>query len=56
MRDNTLVVFMSDHGELLGDHGLTEPYVRSLSQSSLPVLMAALPPGGAARDDPACRC
>jgi hypothetical protein len=35
MRDNTLVVFMSDHGELLGDHGLTEPYVRGLGQSSL---------------------
>ena len=58
MRDNTIVVFMSDHGELLGDHGCTEKclMLRGLGQSSLPAFVAAHSTGGIARDDPACRC
>ncbi len=52
--DNTLIIFSSDHGEMLGDHdkwGKSMPY-----QPSIGVPMIAVPPGGmaaATHDGPA---
>ena len=58
MRDNTLVVFMSDHGELLGDHGCTEKCLMYEASVRVPLsaFLAEYSSSGFARDDSACRC
>ncbi|MDE2829141.1 MAG: sulfatase-like hydrolase/transferase, partial [Gemmatimonadota bacterium] len=40
MRDNTIVVFMSDHGELLGDHGCTEKCLMYEASVRVPCLLS----------------
>jgi arylsulfatase A-like enzyme len=42
--DNTAVILFSDHGEMLGDHGLTE-HGRSLFESEIATLLLARIPG-----------
>ena len=47
-RDNTVVVFNSDHGELLGDHGFVEKCLMYESSVRVPCILswpASLPPG-----------
>lgn len=48
LADNTLVVFLSDHGEELGEHGNYSHYF-TLYRHSTWVPMLFLPPGGAGR-------
>ena len=48
LRDNTLVAFLSDHGELLGDHGFTEKCLMYEASVRVPCLLSwprALPSG-----------
>jgi len=40
MSDNTIVVFMSDHGELLGDHGYTEKCLMYEASVRVPCLLS----------------
>ena len=42
-RDNTIVIFMSDHGEALGDHGLTHKGCRFFDGLTRVPLIMALP-------------
>ncbi len=42
--DNTLIVYSSDHGEMLGDHGLMAKF--NFYRSSVQVPMIIRPPGG----------
>ncbi len=47
-RENTLVAFLSDHGELLGDHGFTEKCLMYEASVKVPCLLSwprALPSG-----------
>ncbi|MHB0998417.1 MAG: sulfatase-like hydrolase/transferase [Armatimonadota bacterium] len=37
--DNTLVIFTSDHGEMLGDHGLTQKFVHYKESIRIPLIM-----------------
>ncbi len=53
LRDNTIVVFTSDHGDMLGSHGLTKkqhPYAESIDVPFLVRWPAGLGPAG--RTDP----
>lgn len=40
LRDNTLVAFLSDHGELLGDHGFTEKSLLYEASVRVPCLLS----------------
>ena len=42
--DNTLIVYSSDHGEMLGDHGLMAKF--NFYRSSVQVPLIIVPPGG----------
>ena len=44
--DNTLIVYSSDHGEMLGDHGLMAKF--NFYRSSVQVPLIVCPPGGRA--------
>ena len=53
---NTLVVFTSDHGEMLGDHGLMTKFVHYHEAVGVPLLMR-MPgriPAGSSVDAPVC--
>ena len=39
LTDNTLVIFMSDHGEMLGSHGMREKNVFYEESAHIPLLM-----------------
>jgi arylsulfatase A-like enzyme len=48
MTDNTLVVFTSDHGEMLGDHGMNSKFVFYEGSAHVPLLLrmpGAIPAG-----------
>ena len=54
LAENTLVVFTSDHGEMLGDHGLTQKFVQYRESIGVPLafrLPGAIPAGRMA-DEP----
>lgn len=40
VQDNTVVIFCSDHGEMLGDHGLYEKYVMYESSVRVPLIIS----------------
>mgnify|MGYP006135491057 FL=1 len=44
MLDNTMIVYSSDHGEMLGDHGLMAKF--SFYSSSVQIPLIVRPPGG----------
>ncbi|MHB1000285.1 MAG: sulfatase family protein [Armatimonadota bacterium] len=39
LADNTIVIFTSDHGEMLGDHGLTQKFVHYQESIRIPMII-----------------
>jgi arylsulfatase A-like enzyme len=39
LADNTLVIFISDHGEFLGDHGVTQKFLHYQEAIRIPMIM-----------------